>query len=88
MNTAQSFIDQVESRGGKVRFVADHLLIEHIDPAEPFLSQLAGCKDSVIELVKGRMAARVPVTAKPTDLSPERRAEWRDFILRGLRRER
>jgi hypothetical protein len=87
MSEAQEFIDQIEAGGGKVRICADHLLIEGALPDKPMLDKLAGVKDQVFELVKGRTAAQVSVTAKPTCLSPERRAEWRDFILKGLRRD-
>ena len=86
MNTAQSFIDQVEANGGKLRVVAgDHLLIEGPIPDAPVMDGLRGCRDEVVSIVRGREAGTG--TTKPIDLSSERRAGWRDFILKGLRRE-
>jgi hypothetical protein len=54
MNRAQSFIDRVEANGGKLRVEGDRLHCDNPEAIGPYLPELTGCKDAVIQLVRER----------------------------------
>jgi len=56
LNNGQAFIDRVEARGGRLRVEGNRLCCANPDAVAPFLNELAGCKDEVVRLVRGRSA--------------------------------
>jgi|GEM_PF-4196149 hypothetical protein len=54
MNRAEQFIDRVEARGGKLHVEDGRLRCDNPEAIGPYLPELGGCKDAVIQLVRER----------------------------------
>jgi hypothetical protein len=57
MSKAHELVQAVEANGGKLHVEDGRLRCENADAIAPFLDELGGCKDAVIQLVRERGTA-------------------------------